>query len=290
MSTQISAATPAEPPMPTPVPPARAVPPTGHWVVRGAKALLSGRLPYQLQGRVDRVMRAIGRPYRRLRFDGVRIDVRRGSWDEGAAIRVVGNRDYSRPSHQIGSNDTVVDIGANIGCFAVVAGLAARQGRVLAFEPDRENHALAVRNAALNGLDNVVVERAAVSGEPGTLRLFHGSENSLHTTIAARTDAESRGEEVPAVTLKQIFDRHNVTRCDFLKMNCEGAEYEILYRTPPEYLNRVERIALEYHATTDKTRVSRELASFLVAHGIDIFEFTDFVGMDCGYLRGVRRH
>lgn len=283
------AAAPVGPPLPTPVAPRQAVAPTGHWLERGIGALLSGRLPYRVRGTVDKAMRAMGRPYRQLSFDGVRIQVRRGSWDESAAQRVVGERDYVRPGHEIRPTDTVVDIGANIGCFAVVAGRAARQGRVFAFEPDRENHELAVRNAALNGLTNVVVERAAVSGTPGTLRLFKGAEVSLHSTLASRHDDPTQGEEVVAVTLKQIFDRHNITRCDFLKMNCEGAEYDILYKTPPEYLRRIDRIALEYHATEDKTRVARELAGFLVSNGIDIFEFTDFVGLDCGYIRGIRR-
>ena len=282
-------AVPAIAPMPTPVRPRQAPPATGHWVTRGVKAVLDGRLPYQVQGRVDTVMRAIGRPYKVMRFDDVKIQVRRGSWDEAAAIRVVGDRDYSRPGHEIGAMDTVVDIGANIGCFAVMAGRAAIRGRVFGFEPDRENHALAQRNAELNGLRNVVIERVAVAGAPGTLRLFQGAEHSLHTTLSSRHADGASGEEVPAITLQQIFDRHGISRCDFLKMNCEGAEYEILYRTPPDYLRRIQRIALEYHATEDKTRLSRELAAFLVSHGIEIFEFTDFVGMDCGYIRGIRR-
>jgi len=217
------------------------------------------------------------------------MQVRRGSWDESAALRVVGEQDYLRPGHEIRPTDTVVDIGANIGGFAVVAGRAARAGRVFAFEPDYENYELTVRNAALNGLTNVVVEYAAVSGTAGTLRLFKGAETSLHTTLASRLGAPATGEEVPAVTLKQIFDGYKITRCDFLKMNCEGAEYDILYRTPPEYLQRIDRIALEYHATEDKHRIARELAGFLVSHGIEIFEFTDFVGLDCGYIRGIRR-
>jgi FkbM family methyltransferase len=278
-----------EAPLPTPVPPRQPVVPTGHWLVRGIGAVLSGRLPYRVQGQVDKAMRAVGRPHKLLRFDEVRIQVRRGSWDESAAQRVVGEQDYLRSGHEIQPTDTIVDIGANIGCFAVVAGRAARQGRIFAFEPDRENYELAVRNAALNGLTNVVVERAAVSGTSGTLRLFKGAEVSLHTTVPSRLDAPSQGEEVPAITLRQIFDRHNITRCDFLKMNCEGAEYEILYRTPPEYLRRIDRIALEYHATENKTQVASELAGFLVSHGIDIFEFTDFIGLDCGYIRGIRR-
>ena len=83
--------------------------------------------------------------------------------------------------------------------------------------------------------------------------------------------------------------RYGITQCDFLKMNCEGAEYGILYRTPPDYPRRIRRIALEYHAVEDKARLSRELAGFLDSHGSEIFEFKDFVGFDCDYIRGTRR-
>jgi FkbM family methyltransferase len=279
-----------EPPQPTPVPPRQPAPPAGHWLLRGIGAVMSGRLPYRLQGIVDSTMRALGSPYKEVRVNGARMRVRRGSWDESAALRVIGDQDYLRPGHEILPTHTVIDIGANIGSFAVFAGLAARKGRVFAFEPDAENYALAVDNAALNRLDNVVVERVAVSGTPGTLRLFKGAEVSLHTTLASRPHGADEGEDVPAITLPEIFEKHRIARCDFLKMNCEGAEYEILYRTPPEYLRRIDRIALEYHATEDKERLARELAAFLVAQGIEIFEFTDFVGLDCGYIRGIRRH
>jgi FkbM family methyltransferase len=280
---------PEEAPVPTLVPPRQPFAPEGHWAVRGIRAVLAGRLPYRVQALVDRLMRAVGRPCRQLRFDAVRVDVRRGSSDEATALRVVGERDYQRPGHEIRPTDTVIDIGANIGCFSVVAGMAANRGRVFAFEPDRDNYELAARNAALNGLSNVVVEHAAVSGTPGTLRLFKGAEFSYHTTTTSRRDHPTGGDEIRAVTLQQIFDRHHIDRCDFLKMNCEGAEYDILYKTPPAYLRRIDRVAIEYHANEDKVRVSRALAAFLVAHGIEIFEFTDFDGLNCGYIRGRRR-
>jgi FkbM family methyltransferase len=276
-------------PEPTPIPPAPPPAPEGHWLVRGLRALAAGRLPYRLQGAADRILMTIGLRYKNIRIDGLSVQVRRGSWDETAAQRVIGERDYLRPGHEIGEGFTVIDIGSNIGCFTLVAAKAACRGRVLAFEPDRENHEMTVRNAQLNGLVNVVAERAAVSGEAGTLRLFQGAQGSLHTTTPSRVAGEDGGEDVPAVTLAQIFDRHGIDRCDFLKMNCEGAEYEILYRTPPDYLRRIDRIALEYHATSEKGRVSRELAGFLVRHGFEIFEFTDFVGFDCGYIRAIRR-
>jgi FkbM family methyltransferase len=259
-------------------------------VGRGLKALLDGRLPYQLQTPFDRVMLRAGRPYRRLTLGEFQVLIRRHApWDEAAARRVIEQKDYTRPGHEIGPTDTVIDIGANIGCFALVAGKAASRGRVLAFEPDPGNFELVIRNVELNRLSNVTGVQCAVSGKPGTLRLFQGAHGPLHTTLTDRVDERASVTEVTAVTLPQIMDRYHIERCDFLKMNCEGAEYEILYNTPADYLRRIDRIALEYHATRDKEQVSRQLAEFLADNGFRIFEFTDFVGFDCGYIRGTRR-
>lgn len=258
--------------------------------MRGLAALAQGRLPQSLRIRLDRALRSAGVRYRRIRAGDFTVIVRRGAaWDENAVSRILIDRDYARPGHEIGPTDTVIDIGGNIGCFALAAGRAAGRGRVLVFEPDRENFDILTRNVALNRLSNVIAERCAVSGAPGTLKLYRGAHGPLHTVVPGRLGDAEVADEVPAVTLPQILDRHKVERCAFLKMNCEGAEYGILYNTPAEYLRRIDRIALEYHATENKDRVSRELAGFLGDNGFRIFEFTDFVGFDCGYIRGIRR-
>lgn len=266
--------------------------PSSHWLVRGVGALLQGRLPYRLQGPIDSVLRSAGKPYRQMNINGYRALVRRNaSWDVAAVLRILGGHDYARPGHEIRPTDTVIDIGANIGCFAVYAGKAASKGRVLAFEPDADNSELARRNAAINGLTNVTVERVAVSGTPGTLKLFRGAHGPLHTTQADRLQGADVADEVPAITLPQIMDKYKVERCQFLKMNCEGAEYGILYNTPREYLKRVDRVALEYHAAAheNKEQISRELAGYLRDEGFEIVDFSDFIGFDCGYIRGTRR-
>jgi hypothetical protein len=60
--------------------------------------------------------------------------------------------------------------------------------------------------------------------------------------------------------------------------------------TPPEYLQRIDNVTLEYHEVNgeDKIASGSRLASFLENHGLEVFEFTDFDGFDCGYIRAVR--
>jgi len=275
-------------PVPTPVYPAPHQSPAGNRLVRGLDALLHGRLPYRFQTTMDRFLASIGVPYKRVRLKQYQVLVRRNTWDENATARIITNQDYTPTGHEIQPTDTVIDIGANIGCFALVAAELASKGRVIAFEPNLDNFNLLTRNIELNGFANVIVERSAVSGTPGTLKLFRGTQSPLHTTIPSRLDDSAEAEEVPATTLQQIMDKYKVERCGFLKMNCEGAEYAILYNTPPEYLRRIDRITLEYHATEEKERVSRELARFLTQQGFKIFEFSDFVGFDCGFIRATR--
>ena len=79
-----------------------------------------------------------------------------------------------------------------------------------------------------------------------------------------------------SVALKDIFDEHDIERCHFLKLDCEGAEYELLYNLPGEYYSRIERIVMEYHGDNDKMK-RRAQADALVSHlqsmgfGIDAY-------------------
>jgi hypothetical protein len=84
------------------------------------------------------------------------------------------------------------------------------------------------------------------------------------------------------------MDRHDISTCAFVKVDCEGAEYEILYRTPPAYLARIKHMAIKYHATEDKQRKAAELMAFLKESGFDIVAVDDHAGGDDGLLRVTR--
>ena len=167
------------------------------------------------------------------------------------------------PGFQISSGDRVLDIGANIGTFTVAAALAAIAGRVYAIEPEPGNFAMLRQNVELNRLRNVELLQAAVGAAAGEAVLGHdGNLSSL------MWDRGAGAEAVPVVTLASLVARMGTV--DLLKMDCEGAEFDILYSTPPEALQKIRRITMEYH-NLGGDRTATTLQEFLTRAGFDVW-------------------
>lgn len=265
------------------------LPPGGSPLTRAVRAvLIERRLPYTIGRMIDQVLCRVGARYQTTRVDGVRMRIRRGTWDSFFVQRILGDAEYTQGGFEIEPDWIVIDIGANIGSFTLHA--ATRAARVYAYEPGSEEYALLRRNVAHNEIRNVTMVRAAVAGYSGSATLRLGSDSGLNT-IREDRQAGERGEEVvPCVTLEGLMDRHGIERCDLLKLDCEGAEYEILYRSPPSVLARVDRITMEYHSAPmeDKRAVADALGSYLEDHGFRITQYIDFAGHNCGMMRAER--
>lgn len=52
---------------------------------------------------------------------------------------------------------------------------------------------------------------------------------------------------IKSITLEQVFIQNKLTKIDFLKLDCEGAEGLIFKSTPKSYLKKIRKIAIEYH-------------------------------------------
>ena len=123
----------------------------------------------------------------------------------------------------IRAGDVVVDIGAHIGYYALLAARAVgADGHVFAFEPERENHALLVANLADNGYANVTAINKAVMSESGELSLFVSPDNAGDHHLYAGADDRS-SYRVPATSIDDFFaDRPKTV--DVIKMDIQGAE------------------------------------------------------------------
>jgi len=171
---------------------------------------------------------------------------------------------------------TIVDIGANLGCFAVYAAQRCPEAKIYCFEPEQSNFAALRRNIAINGLtDRVSAYPYAVASESGRRDLAVTAEslvNSFHIIPAGSGRAT-----VSCTTLNEIFHTHNLETIDLLKLNCEGTEYEILETCKPDDLARIANIRLEYHNLDGGTRTGRWIQSFLQSRGFRIERFTRYM-------------
>lgn len=164
---------------------------------------------------------------------------------------------------KVGRNDLVIDVGSNVGLFAVCAANQTRR-QVYCFEPSRANFAELERHQRLNKLDNMVLVNQGISDRRETLRLYlHDNNCGAHSVFLDKGDGlsfdEDQYEEIECISLKEVFDNYEIEKCDFLKIDCEGAEGKILHALPPEYFKRISHIALEYHANVDVLQLAELL-------------------------------
>ena len=157
------------------------------------------------------------------------MELRPGAGESFTFYENLIRRDYLAHGIRLGAGATVVDIGANIGTFTVLAAsIVGPTGRVIAFEPVSATFARLQANIALNGLHNVVACREAVDGRDGTIGIRIGAKSALSTTYGTIDPAEhTMVETVPCRSIGGLFDRHQIDRIELLKMDCEGAEYGI---------------------------------------------------------------
>ena len=219
-----------------------------------------------------------------LRKPPVRLAIR-GAMDLWAVKETYLDRFYTRYGEPVPDGWTVVDIGAGVGDFSILAAYSHPATRVIAYEPFPGSYALLVRNIAKNGVSNVIPRQEAVWREAGEIRLDLSAGEPLQ--IASNAAGDGGKVAVPAVTLAGLLAQHKIERIDLLKLDCEGAEYPILMGAPAETLAKVERIVMEYH-DRDADQNYLTLGEFLIDSGFRVFWYANQVHADIGYLFATR--
>jgi FkbM family methyltransferase len=192
------------------------------------------------------------------------------------------DREYERYGGQIQAGWNVVDVGAGLGDFALLAASrVGERGRVYAFEPLPESYALLEHNLRINQVQNVHLFAYALAGCHCRLSLVEAPEAVKTATVWAEGS-----REVEAWSLEEALEPLEV--CQFLKMDCEGGEYDILLRAADGALEKIERICLEYHDNV--TAFShQDLMRFLQDKGFQVSLHPSSVQPDLGFLVAYRR-
>ncbi len=216
----------------------------GHPAVALGRRLHSDRWPTSLQSAgaiIKKVMWTalearmvtdpVGYAYRELAVGGIgeytlrgsqtRFTVRHRSGDVDIFRKFYAYRYYEWPSEvrnrlaTLGRPINTLDLGANIGFFEVHTREQVPVGRAIALEPDAANGGIFERTRDANHAD-WELHRVCASNQPGVVRFRSGAHN--FSRISGDGDITS-----PAIDVYPYIDQ-----VDFVKMNIEGSEWEIL--------------------------------------------------------------
>lgn len=220
-----------------------------------------------------------------LRRSNIRLRVR-GAMDVWIAKETFLDRFYERYGTPVQDGWTVVDVGAGIGDFPIYVGHNHPSTRVYAFEPFPESFALLQQNLQLNRITNVQAFPEAIGAESGTLSLDLSSGEPLQFSTGSATQPE-KTLSVPCLSLADAFQRLALDRCDLLKLDCEGAEYDILFSTSDATLHQIGQIVMEYHEGVTKYG-ARDLVQYLTGKGFQVRTHPNPVHGHLGFLHASR--
>lgn len=183
--------------------------------------------------------------------NGAQLVIARGI-DHVPIIEIFLNEEYG----SISDDAVVLDLGANIGAFTIYATTGARNVRTYAYEPLPDFYAILQENVRLNRRDETVHSfNTAVAAEAGIRDLYlQGGQFFFPTLVGATNNDSEERVTVCCTTLAEIMKSNHLERIDLLKLDCEGAEYEILYPAPLACLKRITEIRMEYHNLDSEDR------------------------------------
>jgi len=177
---------------------------------------------------------------------------------------------YLESTLNLNKNSVVVDIGAHEGIFSLSC--ARFSNKIYAFEPDPENFATFKNNLTLNPDLKINLYNFAIASGRGK-RKFYSRPDRVSGGLISWFDPLKSGAKVisvDSVALENIFTIISERNIELLKIDCEGAEFEIFENLSAKYLKKIKTIAMEIHEAAGSV-VSLEKK--LVESGFKIISF-----------------
>jgi len=185
-----------------------------------------------------------GEPYQLHTKSGANCLIRPGTSDWWIFLEVFAFKIYQRVDADILRSETIIDIGANVGLFAIYAATLNPKVQIHAFEPFPKNLEQMKANLRLNQNPHVRIYADAVSDQSGGASLYFAPGDDSGCSLNA---IQGQSVAVTTVHVNDLFKVCGIQKCDLLKMDCEGSELAILRAAQPEVLANIGAIIMEYH-------------------------------------------
>lgn len=140
--------------------------------------------------------------------------------------------------------EIILDCGANIGLASIYFKNKYPNSKIISIEPENDNFNLLKKNLA--PYNNVFFENKGLWSEKCYLNIFQGEDN-LPWSFYVKPTLTKTNTSIEAIGVDDIFKKYNLAKIDLLKIDIEGAEYELFEKNYDKWLPKVRVIIIELH-------------------------------------------
>jgi FkbM family methyltransferase len=182
---------------------------------------------------------------------------------------------YLTENCSLAAGDNVIDAGANIGFFSILAAnLVGDYGQVFSFEPVAEANAILKNNIKLNNCRNIEVIEKALGETEGEAQFYIDGDGLFEGSsfVIKPQNNAGEGRRIMQTTVDEFVFGRNLDRVDFIKVDIEGAERYMLKGAEKTIKKFKPKIAIRiYHLPDDPEVIEEILKSFVPEYKIDRF-------------------
>lgn len=154
----------------------------------------------------------------------------------------------------------ILDCGANIGLSVIYFKQHWPKSKIVAFEPDPKNFDYLTKNIESFQLTDVIAVKKGVWKESTSLKFF--ADGHLGGTVIHSDFSNTQLPDTQFVRLRDYLDM----KVDFLKIDIEGAEYEVLKDARDKLVN-VEYLFVEFHGAANQPQKLHEMLLWISEAG-----------------------
>ena len=170
----------------------------------------------------------------------------------------------------------ILDLGAHIGSFSIMAAKKYPDAKIYAFEASKENFEYLRKNVDENKMGNIRAFNLSIGSKDAILEFFINRGNTLlNTFVKGLKRNNSKSYRVNCKRLSTVFSELKIIRCDFLKLDIEGMEFSVLKAAENDgVLDKIKAIVTEIQP---ESKEFKQTISLLSDNGFEVAAKGDII-------------
>jgi FkbM family methyltransferase len=154
--------------------------------------------------------------------------------------------EYGMKNISFNDNDVVLDIGANVGCISIYLAKKYPNIKIYAFEAHPINYQSLLDNIKINEVNNIITFNKAVHSKTGEILKI--TLNELNTGSSSFfMESQTEKYDVETISIDDIITEYKIDKLKLLKIDCEGAEFDIIEGSDKLKLIEIDTLGMEVH-------------------------------------------